>query len=267
MTDITNKSRPRVAFVTGGSSGTGRDIAIALAQDGCDVAVLGRRSQALEDTAAQIRALGRRSCVLVADVCDELSVQAAIETFLAWSGGYTDVLVNAAGIPGPLGETIGELGLKAFDAVMATNLRGPFLTMTLLLPVMCRQGAGRVINIGGNHGMRGRAGRASYAASKWALRGLTRSAALEVGKHGVTANVVAPGAIAVERMRLRWAAQAEAEGISEEAVVARYVSDMGIALNRPNETRDVVATVCFLAGEGGRNITGQEIVVDGGVIV
>jgi 3-hydroxybutyrate dehydrogenase/3-oxoacyl-[acyl-carrier protein] reductase len=124
-----------------------------------------------------------------------------------------------------------------------------------------------VINIGGTHGMRGRAGRAGYATSKWALRGLTRSAALEVGSHGVTANVVAPGAIAVERMRNRWAAQAEAEGISEEMVLDRYVQAMGMALRRPNETADVVATVRFLAGEGGRNITGQEIVVDGGVIV
>jgi len=125
----------------------------------------------------------------------ESAVAAAMEVFLAWSGGRADVLVNAAGIPGPLlGETIGELKVKDFDAVMATNLRGPFLLMSHLLPVMCRQGNGRVINIGGNHGMRGRAGRASYASSKWALRGLTRSAALEVGKHGVTANLVAPGA-------------------------------------------------------------------------
>lgn len=257
----------RVALVTGASAGTGRDIAIALAEDGCDVAVLGRRAAALDETAARVRAAGGRACVLVADVQDEAAVQAALDTLMDWSGGRCDVLVNAAGIPGPLGDPIGQLQLADFEAVMATNLRGPFLTMSRLLPVMCRQGTGRVINIGGTHGMRGRAGRASYASSKWALRGLTRSAALEVGKHGVTANVVAPGAIAVDRMKARWAAQAVEEGISEEEVVSRYVHAMGIALNRPNETGDVVATVRFLAGEGGRNITGQEIVVDGGVIV
>ena len=256
-----------MALVTGASSGTGRDVAIALAEDGCDVAVLGRRTAALEATAACIRALGRRACVLAVDLRDEQAVAAAVECFLAWSGGRADVLVNAAGVPGPLGATVGELTLADFDDVMATNLRGPFLTMSHLLPVMCRQGGGRVVNIGGNHGMRGRAGRASYATSKWALRGLTRSAALEVGRHGVTANVVAPGAIAVDRMRQRWVAQAEAEGVSEAVVLDRYIDSLGVALRRPNETSDVVATVRFLVGEGGRNITGQEIVVDGGVIV
>lgn len=266
IADPLDTGRP-VALVTGASSGTGRDVAIALAEDGCDVGVLGRRTGALEATAEQIRRLGRRACVLTADVCDEAAVAAAVEVFLAWSNGRVDVLVNAAGIPGPLGDPVGKLQLQDFDHVMATNLRGPFITMSHLLPVMCKQGAGRVINIGGTHGMRGRAGRASYATSKWALRGLTRSAALEVGAHGVTANVVAPGAIAVDRMRLRWAAQAEAEGVSEEVVLDRYVQAMGMALKRPNETSDVVATVRFLAGEGGRNITGQEIVVDGGVIV
>lgn len=258
----------RFALVTGAGSGSGRAIAIALAEDGCDVGILGRRTEALEETATAIRALGRRACILSTDVCDESAVAAAMEVFLAWSGGRADVLVNAAGIPGPLlGETIGELKVKDFDAVMATNLRGPFLLMSHLLPVMCRQGNGRVINIGGNHGMRGRAGRASYASSKWALRGLTRSAALEVGKHGVTANLVAPGAIAVDRMRQRWADQAEAEGVSEAVVLERYVQSLGVALQRTNDTADVVAAVRFLAGEGGRNITGQEIVVDGGVIV
>jgi len=259
--------RARVALVTGASAGTGRDIAIALAEDGFDVAVLGRRADALDDTARRVRETGRRACVLVADVRDQDAVQAAIDTMLAWAGDRCNVLVNAAGIPGPLGEPIGELKLMDFEAVMATNLRGPFLTMSGLLPVMCRQGEGRVINIGGTHGMRGRAGRASYSSSKWALRGLTRSAALEAGPHGVTVNVVAPGAIAVDRMKARWVAQAAEEGISEAAVVERYVRAMGIALNRPNETQDVVNTVRFLVGEGGRNVTGQEIVVDGGVIV
>jgi len=267
MTFPSGESACPVALVTGASSGTGRAIAIAMAEDGCDVGVLGRRTDALAETARRIEALGRRACILTADLRDERAVTEAIGIFLGWSDGRTDILVNAAGIPGPLGDTLGDLGVSDFDAVMATNLRGPFLTMSHLLPVMCRQGRGRVINIGGNHGMRGRAGRSSYASSKWALRGLTRSAALEVGAHGVTANIVAPGAIAVDRMRQRWIAQAEAEGVGEEVVLERYIRSMGIPLQRLNEMSDVVATVRFLAGEGGRNITGQEIVVDGGVIV
>ncbi len=257
----------RVALVTGASSGTGRDTAFALAAAGYDVALVGRRAEALDAAAAGISEAGRRALALPADVTDAQAVAETIKTFLTWSGDRADVLVNAAGITGPLGNPIGEYAVEDFDAVIATNLRAPFLMMSHILPVMRRQGSGRVVNIGGNHGMRGRAGRSSYSASKWGLRGLTRSAALEVGRFGVTVNYIAPGPITVGRMRARWADIAKAEGVSEQAVLDRYVADMGIATGRPNEPQDVVAMVMFLIGLGGRNITGQELVVDGGVIV
>jgi NAD(P)-dependent dehydrogenase (short-subunit alcohol dehydrogenase family) len=253
--------------VTGASSGTGRDTAFALAKAGYDVGLVGRRADALDEAAARISETGRQALVLPADVTDDQAVAAAIKTFLAWSGDRVDVLVNAAGITGPLGNPIGEFAIEDFDAVIATNLRAPFLTMSHLLPVMRRQGSGRVVNIGGNHGMRGRAGRSSYSTSKWGLRGLTRSAALEVGRFGITVNYIAPGPITVARMRARWASIAKAEGVSEQTVIDRYVADMGIATGRPNEPQDIVAMVMFLVGPGGRNITGQELVVDGGVIV
>jgi 3-hydroxybutyrate dehydrogenase/3-oxoacyl-[acyl-carrier protein] reductase len=259
--------RQPVALVTGASSGTGRDTAIALAEAGYDVGLIGRRADALDEAAAQIAEAGRRALVLPADVTDAQAVAEAMKTFLSWSRDRVDVLVNAAGITGPLGNPIGEFSVEDFDAVIATNLRAPFLTMSHLLPVMHRQGSGRVVNIGGNHGMRGRAGRSSYSASKWGLRGLTRSAALEVGRFGVTVNYIAPGPITVARMRARWAGIAKTEGVSEQTVIDRYVADMGIATGRPNEPQDIVAMVMFLVGPGGRNITGQELVVDGGVIV
>jgi NAD(P)-dependent dehydrogenase (short-subunit alcohol dehydrogenase family) len=135
------------------------------------------------------------------------------------------------------------------------------------LPVMRANRTGRVVNIGGNHGMRGRAGRSSYSASKWGLRGLNRSAALEAGRDGVTVNYIAPGPIAVPRMQGNWAARAAAEGRDVGAVLETYVADMGIATGRTNEPADIVAMVLFLVGPGGSNITGQEIVIDGGVIV
>jgi 3-hydroxybutyrate dehydrogenase/3-oxoacyl-[acyl-carrier protein] reductase len=258
---------PPVALVTGASSGTGREIAIALAGAGYDVALIGRRAEALAEAAAHIEAAGRRALVLPADVTDAAAVAEAMARFLDWSAGRADVLINAAGITGPLGPPIGDYGVAEFDAVIATNLRAPFLTMSHILFVMKRQGSGRVVNIGGNHGMRGRAGRSSYSASKWGLRGLTRSAALEAGPFGVTVNTIAPGPITVPRMRANWARIAEAEGVSEEAVLERYVAAMGIATGRPNEPQDIVAMVLFLIGPGARNITGQELVVDGGVIV
>lgn len=260
-------SEAPVALVTGATRGTGREIALALANEGHDVAVLGRTVDQLDSLAAEIAAMGRRVLTLPADIMDADAIDIAMARLLDWSGDRISVLVNVAGIPGPLSPPIGQIALAEFDAVIATNLRGPFLTMSRLLPVMYRQRSGRVVNIGGNHGMRGRAGRASYSASKWALRGLTRSAALEAGPYGVTVNYVAPGPIAVARMRAGWAARAQAEGVEEQVVIDRYVADMGIAMGRPNEPADVVAMVLFLIGEGARNITGQELVVDGGVIV
>lgn len=263
---MTRKDGP-VALVTGASSGTGRATALALAEAGYDLGLIGRRTELLEEAAAEIAAAGRQALVLTADVTDATAVGEALQTFFGWSGDRVDVLVNAAGITGPLGNPIGEIALADFDAVIATNLRAPFLILSHVLPVMRRQGFGRVVNIGGNHGMRGRAGRSSYSTAKWGLRGLTRSAALEVGKFGVTVNYIAPGPIAVPRMKARWAAAAEAEGVDVQVIVDRYVADMAIATGRPNEPKDIVAMVLFLIGPGGRNITGQELVVDGGVVV
>lgn len=256
-----------VAFVTGASAGTGSEIARALAQNGYDVAIVGRRVLLLEEVASDIRATDREALILTVDLRDADAVAQALDRFLAWSGGRIDVLVNAAGIPGPLSPDIGGFDVEEFDAVIATNLRAPFLLLSRLLPVMRAQRSGRVVNIGGNHGMRGRAGRSSYSASKWGLRGLSRSAALEAGKDGVTVNYIAPGAIAVQRMQNAWAARAEAEGKGADEVLDTYVADMGIALGRTNVPADIVNMVLFLIGPGGRNITGQELVIDGGVIV
>jgi NAD(P)-dependent dehydrogenase (short-subunit alcohol dehydrogenase family) len=256
-----------VAFVTGASAGTGREIAVALAVAGHDVAMLGRRAEALAQTAQAVEACGRRALVLVADVRDEAALSGAMDELLAWSGDRLDVLVNAAGWTGPLSPPIENITVADFDGVMATNLRAPFLTLSRLLPVMYAQGSGRVVNIGGNHGMRGRATRAAFSASKWGLRGLSRSAALEAGPHGVTVNLIAPGPVAVERMKANWRAQAEREGVSEAVVLAGYMKAMGAALGQPSEPQDVVAAVMFLVGEGGGAITGQELVIDGGVIV
>jgi len=264
--EMADRTRP-VAFVTGASAGTGREIARALAGAGYDLAVVSRRAEALEALAGDIAALGGEALVLPIDLLDAEAIVAGIDRFLDWSGGRCDVLVNAAGIPGPLSPDIGGFDVAAFDAVIATNLRAPFVILSRLLPVMRAQGSGRIVNIGGNHGMRGRAGRSSYSASKWGLRGLSRTAALEAGKDNVTVNYIAPGPIAVQRMKDGWAARAASEGADADLVLKNYVADMGIALGRTNEPSDIVATVLFLVGPGGRNITGQEIVIDGGVIV
>ena len=256
-----------IALVTGASAGTGYTLALALAAAGYDVAVLARREEALGILAGEIEAIGRRCLVLACDVAEPDAVSAALDRFLDWSEQRIDVLVNAAGQPGPVGVMVGDVPLAEFERLWTINLRAPFMFMSRLLPVMYRRGKGRVINIGGNHAMRGRAGRAPYSASKWGLRGLTRTAALEAGPHGVTVNFVAPGPIAIERMKQNWRLRAEREGRSEADVLADYMRDMGAALGRPSEADDIVAMILFLVGPGGRNITGQDLVIDGGIIV
>ena len=192
-----------VAFVTGASSGTGRAVAIAMGAQGYRLVLVGRNAAALR---AIGEAAGAEVHVAEADLTDAARTEAALAEGLEWAG-RADVLVNAAGITGPIGAEIGAIGLADFDATLAVNLRAPFITLSALLPVMRRQQAGRVVSIGGTHGMRGRAGRAAYVASKWALRGLHRTAALEAGADGVTVNMVMPGPIQVERMERAWQAE------------------------------------------------------------
>jgi len=267
MSNVVDGQGAPKALVTGASAGTGAELAVALAREGYDVAVLARRTDALELVRAGIEGAGRQALVLSCDVSDPAQIGRALDRFLDWSGGRVDVLVNAAGQPGPVGVPVGKVALEDFERLWTINLRAPFLFMSRLLPVMYGQKAGRVVNIGGNHAMRGRAGRSPYSASKWGLRGLTRTAALEAGPHGVTVNFIAPGPIAIDRMKENWRARAMREGRSEEAVLADYMRDMGAALGRPNEAADVIAMVLFLVGPGGRNMTGQDLVIDGGIIV
>jgi 3-hydroxybutyrate dehydrogenase/3-oxoacyl-[acyl-carrier protein] reductase len=184
-----------------------------------------------------------------------------------WAAGQADVLLNAAGITGPLGIAVGEIGLADFDETMAVNLRAPFLTMSALLPTMKARRSGRVVTIGGTHGQRGRPGRAAYVASKWGLRGLHRSAAIEAGPHNVTVNMVMPGPIAVPRMQRAWQQEADETGRAVADVVAAYTARMGGAMGRLNRPEDVAGVVLFLLSPAAANITGQEITVDAGTIV
>lgn len=257
-----------VALVTGASAGTGMELVGALGAAGYDVALLAaRRVGALERLAGDLEAMGRRSLVLQCDLADEAALNSSLDRLLAWSHDRIDAVVNAAGIPGSFNVPIEDVPIESFDRCHAVNLRAPFLIMRRLLPVMYRGGGGRIVNIGGNHAMRGRAARAPYTASKWGLRGLTKTVALEAGPKGVNVNFIAPGPIAVERMRHNWRARADRDGVDEQTAVAEYMHEMGAATRRPSEARDIVAMVMFLLGEGGRNVTGQDFVIDGGIVV
>ncbi|GGJ23610.1 SDR family NAD(P)-dependent oxidoreductase [Neoroseomonas lacus] len=254
----------RVAFITGAGSGTGQAIARMLAEDGYSLVLVGRNRAALTDVGAT---LATPWLLAEADLADAAATGAAMAAGLDWCGGRIDALVNAAGITGPLGKPLGEISVAEFDAVIAVNLRACFVTLSAALPAMYRRKSGRVVSIGGTHGQRGRPGRASYVASKWALRGLHRSAAIEAGPHGVTVNLVMPGPIGVPRMQGLWRAEAAATGRAEAEVIAGYTERMGGVLGRISTPEEIAGVVRFLLSDVATNITGQDITIDGGTIL
>jgi len=251
------------ALITGGTKGLGAEIAIALARAGADVAVLGRDAAAGQAVVDQVRDLGRRAVVLAVDVTNANQMeQAAAQANEAL--GAIDVLVCTAGVGSPR-RPLWELDPEDFRACYDVNVLGVMLAMRAALPFMIAQRSGRIINIGGTYGHKGVALASVYASTKWALRGLTRSVALEVGAYGITANVVAPGGTAGPRLTRDFERSAEREGLPYEAVLERFTSRT--ALGRLVTGDEVAAAVIHLASDAGRNITGQDLIVDAGQVI
>jgi NAD(P)-dependent dehydrogenase (short-subunit alcohol dehydrogenase family) len=182
----------KVALITGPAKGMGASITTAFAREGCDLILAGRDTAAIEPIAESSRAIGRRVMVLTCDLTDTTRCQAvvdeAIETF-----GRIDILVNVAGGAGPMGKTGWETTRVELDEIVTLNMTGCFNTMRAVPPRMIARREGRIVNVGGTFGMRGRAGRMAYSASKWGLRGITKSMALEASPFGINVNLVAPG--------------------------------------------------------------------------
>jgi 3-oxoacyl-[acyl-carrier protein] reductase len=256
------KLRDQVALVTGAAKGMGRAIVLRLAGEGADCVLAAREAAPLEAVAGEARALGRRAVVVATDVRDEGAVRAMVDATLAALGGRIDILVNCAGTTGPVETPVHEIRAEDFDDVLGVNLRGTFLPTKHVVPVMLRQGRGKIVNIAGTSGLRGYKLRAAYSSSKWAIRGFTRTVALEVGPHGINVNCVAPGIVAGDRMDRLCREKARKRGWTPEQVYAEYVQEM--ALRRVTTAEDVAHAVCFLCTDESRNMTGQCLTVDGG---
>ena len=252
----------RVAVITGPAKGMGAAVSKAFATEGCKLALIGRDISAIEPVAAEIKAAGGEAIVVQCDVtstqaCDK-AAQATKDAF-----GRIDILVNVAGGSGPIGKTGAETTHDEFNEIITLNMNGCFNTMHAVLPAMMAQRYGKIVNVGGTFGMRGRAGRMAYSASKWGLRGITKSFALEVGAHNINVNYVAPGMVDGPRFRDKVCADmASRLNITVEEAAQRHANDY--ALKRVTTDNDVANACLFFASDVSRQITGADIPVDGG---
>lgn len=249
--------RGQVAFVTGGSSGIGRAVAIELARCGCHIAFcfLDSGAQARRDAQAVARTLREmevRVFFRACDVRESREVRSFVQEAVEELGGV-QILVNNAGI-GRDG-ALWHLGDHEWEAVVRTNLDGAFFFTRAVVPYMRAQEYGKIVNVTSVHGLRSEFGISNYSSSKAGLIGLTRSAAVELGRRNINVNAVAPGYIRTTRLT---------DDVSPEILdKAREKA----ALGRLGDPQDVAGVVLFLCSEAARHITGVVIPVDGGYLL
>jgi 3-oxoacyl-[acyl-carrier protein] reductase len=253
----------RVVMITGPAKGMGAAITHAFADEGCKLALLGRDTSAIAPVAEEVAAKGTEAIVVACDLTKAEQCDAAVEATKKAFGGRIDILVNVAGGSGPIGKTGVQTTPEEFDEIVTLNMNGCFHSIRAALPTMMDQHYGKIVNVGGTFGMKGRAGRMAYSASKWGLRGITKSFAIEVGPHNINVNCVAPGMVDGPRFRDKVCRDmAQKFGITVEEAAARHAADY--ALRRVTVDADVANACLFLASDVSRQITGVDLPVDGG---
>jgi NAD(P)-dependent dehydrogenase (short-subunit alcohol dehydrogenase family) len=242
----------RTALVTGSSRGLGRAFALALAEEGADVAVnyLVNQAQA-EDVARAIQAMGRRAVVCQADVSDYPQVVAMRDT-IEQTLGPVDILVNNAGVISD--KTFVKMDPRQWHRVLSVNLDGTFNCSKVFVDGMLAKGWGRIVNMTAFTGQAGNFGQANYAAATAGIMAFTKSLAKELAAKGITVNAVAPGFIETDMVRT-----------IPEKVLKRLIDQ--IPMRRLGRPREVARAVLFLVSSDGDYITGQEISINGGLLV
>ncbi len=253
MTEIFTPPERRIAIVTGAARGIGAAIARRLAEEGHDVAALDLDAEACAATVANVKAAGRRGLAVAGDVSDEASVERAMEAVVQQLGAPT-VLVNNAGILRD--RTLAKMSLEDWQSAIDVNLRSVFLMSRAVQPHMRAARWGRIVNMSSIAAL-GALGEVNYSAAKAGIQGLTKTLAIELGRHGITANAVAPGFIVTDMTR----AVAERMGMAFDDMVTQQLQS--IHVGHPGTPEDIANAVAWFVDPRSSFITGQVIYVAG----
>jgi 3-oxoacyl-[acyl-carrier protein] reductase len=251
--------KDRVAIITGGANGIGRATALAFAQAGAAVAVWDMVEETGRGVVAEIEQSGGKAAFFKINVTSQTEVTAGVDRVVA-QFGQIDILINNAGIlrDGQLikvkeGQVVGKMSEADFDAVIAVNLKGVFNCTQAVAPIMIKQGHGRIVNASSVVGLYGNFGQTNYVATKAGVIGMTKVWARELGKRGITCNVIAPGFIATDMTR----------GMPEKVLQGMIDSTPVGRLGQPSE---IAYAYLFLASQEAGFINGTVLSVDGGVV-
>lgn len=244
--DLTGKT----AIVTGASRGLGQCFARALARAGADLVITSRKRESLEEFRKELVGMGRQVLAMELDVRDYRSIQQMAESVEAWRP--VDILVNNAGCN--VRKPALEITWDDWNTVLDTNLRGAFFVAQAIARRMIAQGSGRIINIGSVTSVFGYAGIAPYCASRGGVKQLTMSLADEWGPSGITVNCLAPGWFKTEQNKVLY----------ENDAWVSYLTDR-IPLKRPGQPNDLDGAIVFLASDASAYMTGQTLLIDGGI--
>ncbi len=257
---MANSMQGKAALITGGSSGIGQATAVALAREGAKTVITGRSTSGLEETAAKVKAAGGETHALEADLKDPNAIEPLVADAAA-AFGRLDYVVNNAGAEGEV-NVVADQRLESYEDVFATNVRAPFLIMKYAIPHLLKQGGGAIVNLASGGGLVGVPGASIYCASKHAVMGLTKVAAIDYAKQGIRVNAVNPGGVDTPMLRKFFESIPDAG----QRKAAREAFDATHPIGRIATPEEVADAIVFLCSDRASNIVGIALPVDGGYV-